>query len=70
MKAKQFRTNIMCSSCIAKVTPVLNEITGENNWKIDIQNSEKILTVNGDRAEENNIINALQKVGYRDEEFV
>lgn len=60
----------MCSSCIAKVTPVLNEITGENNWKIDIQNSEKILTVNGDRAEENNIINALQKVGYRDEEFV
>lgn len=70
MKAKQFRTNIMCSSCIAKVTPVLNEITGENNWKIDIQNSEKILTVNGDRAEENNIINALQKVGYRAEEFV
>lgn len=60
----------MCSSCIAKVTPVLNEITGENNWKIDIQNSEKILTVNGDRAEENNIINALQKVGYRAEEFV
>lgn len=70
METKQFKTNIMCGSCIAKVTPVLNEIVGENNWKIDTQNPNKILTVNREDAKENDIINALQKVGYKAEELV
>ncbi len=60
----------MCGSCIAKVTPVLNEIAGENNWKVDTQNSKKILSVNREDANENDIINALQKVGYKAEELV
>lgn len=30
METKEFKTNIMCGSCIAKVTAVL-EIAGENN---------------------------------------
>ena len=29
MKNEQFKTNIMCGSCITKVTPVLNEHFGE-----------------------------------------
>lgn len=70
MEAKQFKTNIMCGSCIAKVTPVLNQIVGENNWKIDTQNPKKILTINRGDAKENDIINALQKVGYKAEEIV
>lgn len=70
METKQFKTNIMCGSCIAKVTPVLNEIAGENNWKIDTQDPKKILTVNREDAKENDIINALQKVGYKAEELV
>lgn len=70
MGTKQFKTNIMCGSCIAKVTPVLNEIVGENNWKIDTQNPKKILTVNREDSKENDIINALQKVGYKAEELV
>lgn len=59
----------MCGSCIAKVTAVL-EIAGENNWKVDIQNPAKILTVNREHAEESDIIIALQKVGFKVEELV
>ena len=70
METKQFKTNIMCGSCIVKVTPVLNEIVGENSWKVDTQNSKKILTVNREDAKENDIINALQKVGYKAEKLV
>lgn len=29
----QFITNIIYGSCIVKITPVLNETFGENNWK-------------------------------------
>lgn len=70
MQTKQFKTNIMCGSCIAKVTPILNEMVGENNWKVDTQDPKKILTVNKEDTKENDIMNALQKVGYKAEELV
>lgn len=70
METKQFKTNIMCGSCIAKVTPVLNETFGENNWKVDTQNPNKILTVSTNNNSENDIIKAVEKVGYKAEVLV
>jgi copper chaperone CopZ len=69
MKAKQFKTNIMCGSCIAKVTPVLNEAFGENNWKVDIQNPKKVLTVSTEDENVNKVIKAVEKAGYKAEEI-
>jgi len=68
MKTYQFKTNIMCGSCIAKVTPVLNETLGENNWKVDIKDPKKVLTVSTD-APQNQVINAVEKAGYKAEEL-
>ena len=70
MKTKQFKTNIMCGSCIAKVTPVLNQTFGENNWTVDIQNPKKILTVSTGNASEEDVIKAVEKAGYKAEELV
>jgi len=70
MKTKEFKTNIMCGSCIAKVTPVLNETFGENNWTVDTQNPKKILTVSKDDVLTNDVIKAVEKAGYKAEELV
>ena len=70
MDTKQFKTNIMCGSCIAKVTPVLNATFGENNWKVDTQNPKKILTVSTNDTNENDIIQAVKKAGYKAEQIV
>jgi copper chaperone CopZ len=70
MKSKKFKTNIMCGDCIAKVTPVLNETFGKNNWEVDIKDPKKILTVSAGNADEKNVKSALEKVGYRAEELV
>ena len=59
----------MCGSCIAKVIPVLNEIVGENNWKVDTQDPKKILTLTNDDVDKSEVINALQKIGYKAEEL-
>jgi copper chaperone CopZ len=67
MKTKQFKTNIMCGSCIAKVTPVLNESLGENNWVVDITDPGKILTVSNEEVNADEVIVALRKVGYKAE---
>ncbi len=70
MKTKQFKTNIMCGSCIAKVTTVLNQTIGENNWKVNINDAKKILTVSSVNADEKNVKDTLKKVGYKAEELV
>lgn len=67
MKKEQFKTNIMCGSCITKVTPVLNEHFGEGNWNVDTSDPKKILTVSTDAQNVSNVINVLDKVGYKAE---
>ena len=57
----------MCGSCIAKVTPTLNEEIGAANWKVDTQNPKKILTVTTDNLDESEVIKAVEKAGYKAE---
>ncbi len=69
MKTIQLKTNIMCGSCIEKVTPVLNEKFGENNWKVDTQNPKKVLTVTAENVDKKEVINAVAQAGYKAEEL-
>jgi len=50
--------------CVAKVTPHLDEAVGVGNWKVDIENPAKILSVDG---EEQKVLEALKKAGYAGE---
>ncbi len=67
MKTIEVKTNIMCGSCIAKVTPVLNEKIGENKWKVDTANPKKVLTVTADNLNEEEVIKAVEAAGYKAE---
>lgn len=69
METIQLKTNIMCGSCIEKVTPVLNKELGENNWKVDTQNPKKVLTVTAEKVDKKEVINAVEKAGYKAEEL-
>jgi copper chaperone CopZ len=69
MKTIEVKTNIMCGSCIAKVTPVLNEKLGENNWKVDTTNPKKVLTVTADNLAEEDVIQAVGEAGYKAEKL-
>ena len=68
METLKFKTNINCSGGVAKVTLSLNETIGENNWQVDTQNPNKILTVSGAEVNKNEVINAIQKAGFKAEE--
>jgi copper chaperone CopZ len=70
METVKFSTNIKCSGCIATVTPFLNEAVGAQNWQVDLQTPEKILTVNTDNKEkETEVIKKLQEAGYKAEKI-
>ncbi|MFX1705685.1 heavy-metal-associated domain-containing protein [Chitinophaga sp. CC14] len=67
METVQFKTNIKCSGCIAAVTPVLNEVAGQDNWEVDLQSPDKLLVVSTDKAGKEEIQQAIEKAGYKAE---
>lgn len=58
-----FKTNIKCDACVAKVTPALNKTVGEGNWEINLLVPERTLTINTD-ANIPEMVSALNEVGY------
>lgn len=62
----QFKTNIKCDACIAKVTPYLDQAPGKDAWKVDTSTADKILTVDdhqGLSAAE--VIKQVEAAGYK-----
>jgi len=65
METIKFKTNINCDACVAKVTPVLNDNLSIEKWKVDTQNPNKILTVEGENINPQELIESLEKIGYK-----
>mgnify|MGYP001202678365 CR=1 FL=1 len=63
----QFKTNINCGGCIAKVTPFLDETAGTGKWSVDTANPDKVLTVENETLSVEDIQNGLDKLGYHAE---
>nr|WP_288835164.1 heavy-metal-associated domain-containing protein [uncultured Flavobacterium sp.] len=64
-KTFQFKTNINCGGCVATVTPFLNKIEGLSDWEVDTTNKDKILTVKTNTISQQQIIEAVQKAGFK-----
>ena len=70
METVKFKTTIKCSGCVATVTPYLNDAVGANNWNVDLQSPDKVLTVNtGQIEQEAEVIKKLQDAGYKAEKL-
>ena len=61
----QFKTNINCSSCVAKVTPFLNDVEGICHWEVDTTNKNKVLTLLPEGISQQEVIEAVQKAGFK-----
>jgi len=66
MEKTKFKTNIKCSACVDKVTPYLNEVVGEGNWEVDLNDPTRTLTTK-EKVSETEINEALKKAGYKAE---
>lgn len=64
METIKFKTDIKCAGCIAKATPYLNEVAGEHNWQVDINDPSKILTVNA-ATDVARLKDAVSKAGFK-----
>ena len=66
METLKFKTNIMCRSCLAAVTPILNQIDAIRTWNVDITVPSKTLTIETDEADmPGKLEAALKPTSYR-----
>ncbi len=61
----QFKTNIKCNGCINTVTPFLNSIQGIERWEVNLNDPDRILTVIANEASSPEIMEAIEKAGYK-----
>lgn len=61
----QFKTNINCGGCVAKVTPFLNDAEGVCHWEVDTTNKDKVLTVKSEGITEQEVMEIIQKTGFK-----
>ena len=65
----KFKTNINCGGCKAKVTPFLDQLEGITKWEVDLDNSDKVLTVNADGLTPEDVTATVGKAGFKAEEI-
>ena len=67
MQTLKFKTTMKCNGCVQTVTPFLEQANNIQNWSVDLQNPDRVLTVQTEgNAEE--IKNLLKEAGYQAEE--
>lgn len=67
MKEYQFKTNINCSGCIAKVTPHLNKNQDIKEWNVDTNNPNKLLSIKTENLNENEVRDIVHEAGFKAE---
>ena len=68
-KTYTFKTNINCPGCVAAITPTLNAEFGCENWSVDTTVSEKALTIKTNSKTESELMNIVEKAGYKIEKL-
>ena len=64
MKTLQFKTNINCGNCVRAVSGFLNELPAIQEWSVDTNNPDKILTVKGNAVVVEEIVAAVEDAGF------
>jgi copper chaperone len=70
METVQFKTNINCSGCVARITPKLNEAKGIVTWKVDTEDPHKVLTVQTDNLSGESVMEIVKKAGFSIQPFI
>ncbi len=66
----KFKTTLSCNGCKSKLAPFLNEAEGISSWELDLENEDKILTVNSAGITQGEVKKLIEKAGYDAEALV
>lgn len=65
MPTLRLKTDLRCGACVAKIQPLLDAVPSLASWSADVENAEKVLTLNGDQPNRKAVEAILNAKGYR-----
>ena len=63
----EFKTNLKCGACVAKVEAALNALIGVGKWRVDLSHVERTLVIEEESLDVNRVSAVLSELGYRAE---
>lgn len=66
-KELKFKTNLNCGGCVSKVQADFDNAKGVCHWDVDINNSDKVLTVSSKGITEDEVIKIVESKGFKAE---
>lgn len=63
-KELKFKTSMDCQHCVARVKPLLDKVEGIGTWSVDLDNKDKVLTVQSEGASAEQVINTVEQAGF------
>ena len=67
METKKFKTNAKCGGCVAQIAESLNKILPREQWDIDLNSADKILSVTSNQSDA--VIKAVSDAGFKAEKI-
>ncbi|MEZ5104184.1 MAG: heavy-metal-associated domain-containing protein [Draconibacterium sp.] len=64
MEQVKIKTDLSCKHCVMKVEPLLKSDKGIVDYKIDLGHPDKLVTINSEDANIEEIIAGFKKAGY------
>ena len=64
METLKFETSLKCGGCVAAIQPKMDELKGVSKWEVDLSKPVKILFVEGEALNENEIVTTLKDAGF------
>ncbi|HMR18501.1 MAG TPA: cation transporter [Sphingobacterium sp.] len=66
-KELKFKTNLNCGGCVSKVQADLDKAEGIEQWSVDTEHADKILSVNAKDITEDEVIAIIRSKGFNAE---
>lgn len=69
MEKIKFKSNFKCSGCVDKVKPILDAEKGIEKWEVDLNDSNKVLTVESNDLNIDQLVKEIESVGFKIEKI-
>ncbi len=64
MKKAVYKTNINCGGCVATVTPFMEKARSVEEWSVDTDSKNKLLTVSGNDLNKVEVEDLVKSAGF------
>jgi copper chaperone len=65
METLRFKTSLKCGGCVQAITPGLESLNSINKWTVELDNPDKVLTIEAPEDISEKVMESVIKAGFK-----